>query len=355
MRNSICMMLLLCYFQLAYAALPYVPITFPRDEAAHYKNVPYTFQNLIEWWYLNGKIITDDGKNLSYDVAFFNPAVNQGSILTRPMLHIQVVDLDAKQTFGAAKMYSINEGKISTEKLAIFIENDYSLSQVMQNNKLVYLLNAVGDYKGSKLKVNLILEPTSEPFLINQNGLMPMPNNTNSYYYSIPHFKTTGTIKIQNETYEVSKVPGDSWMDHQWGDFDVQKNGWEWFSIRLDNGLIANIFLNIEYKNNKVVGGLANIRLPSGEYRFIPYNDFSVTRSDYWFDEKESINYPMTFTFNFPQLGLQIRNTAAFPEQEVHGYWEGFCNVAAVYNNQDVKGFSYTELVYATPETKSTS
>jgi predicted secreted hydrolase len=184
---------------------------------------------------------------------------------------------------------------------------------------------------------------------------MPMPNNTNSYYYSIPHFKTTGTMKINSSIYQISKNPGDSWMDHQWGDFNVQANGWEWFSIRLDNGLIANIFLNIEYKNNSVVGGLANIILPSGEKRFISYKDFKVTRDNYWFDQKLSISYPMTFNITFPELALEIKNIAAFPEQELHGYWEGYCNVNAVYNKQDVAGFSYTEIVYDNQTLKLTA
>lgn len=208
------------------------------------------------------------------------------------------------------------------------------------------MLQAAAADNNTNLKLDLMFEPESSKFLINGNGLMPMPNHTNSYYYSIPHFKTTGKITINDKVYQVSLNPGDSWMDHQWGDFSVQYFGWEWFSVRLNNGLIANIFLNIEFNTMKVVNGLASILLPNGEKKYISYEDFTVNRDDYWFDEKLSLSFPMTFSFNFPSLGLSLKNVAAFPAQEVHNYWEGYCDVLGVYNKQDVNGFSYTELVY---------
>lgn len=96
MRKLFFAILLILFSPLAFANLPYFPVSFPRDEGAHYKNVPYSYQRLVEWWYLNGKLTSDDGKNLSYDVAIFNGSVANGRI-TQPMLHIQVVDLDQKK------------------------------------------------------------------------------------------------------------------------------------------------------------------------------------------------------------------------------------------------------------------
>src|SRR5579871_848019 len=90
--------------------LPYIPVNFPRDHAAHYTNVPYSFRHLIEWWYFNGHAYADDGKNISYDVALFNPALNQnGAVITLPILHIQVADLDQKKAYGTARYYSFND------------------------------------------------------------------------------------------------------------------------------------------------------------------------------------------------------------------------------------------------------
>lgn len=351
MHRLLISLILLCS-NITHASLPYHPVIFPRDEGAHYKNIPYSFNQLIEWWYFNGKMTTDEGKNLSYDIAFFNPAMkfSNGTVIARPSLHMQLSDLDNKKNYGIATDYKINTGAVSTEKLDIILDNDYFLQKSTINGKEIYILKAEGHQGNQTLKFNLMLEPKTLPFLINGNGLMSMPNETNSYYYSIPHFATTGSININDATYHINKQAGDSWMDHQWGDFHVQENGWEWFSIRLENGLIANIFLNVEYINNhRVIGGLANIILPSGEKHFISYDNFNITRENFWFDSKLSISYPMTFNIDFPSLGLKIKNVAAFPEQEMHGYWEGYCDVSAIYNQKSVKGFSYTEIVYAEP------
>lgn len=343
---------LLCFCHFTYANLPYYPLTFPRDEAAHYKNVPYPYVLLVEWWYFNGSLTTDEGRHFSYDIAMFNPALQFNGVITKPKLHIQLSDLDNKKSYGAAVDYAPNAGQFAADKLDIQMNNDYTLRKTTLNGKDVYILKAEGKSGETTLKFDLLLEPVSQPLLINGNGLMPMPNDTNSYYYSIPHFTTTGSFTLNETTYQLHKTPGDSWMDHQWGDFNVQANGWEWFSIRLQNGLAANIFLNIDYKNNKVIDGLANLILPSGEKRFIPYKNFIVTRDNYWLDTKLSMNFPLVFNFNFPELGLTINNVAAYPEQEVHGYWEGYCEVSALYNKHEAKGYSYTEIVYRNPTMK---
>lgn len=347
-------LLLFCWtLSLATLNLPYFPIIFPRDHAAHYKNIPYTYRHLIEWWYFNGQAITDDGKSLSYDVAVFLPALNHAdnhrAVITLPILHIQVADLDKKQAYGTSHFYPFLAGNISTNVLDIIINDDFTLREDTQNGKQVFILKAADKNKDSALQLDLVLEPISQPFLINENGLLPMPNNTNTYYYTIPRFKTTGSISINKNIYKINNRPGESWMDHEWGDFLVNDFGWEWFSIRLDNGLIANIFLSVEFKTKSIVGGLANLILPTGEKRYIPYKNFIVTRDNYWHDAKLDTNFPMTFNFNFPELNLELKNVASFPEQEFHGYWEGYCFVDGVYNKAKVKGYSYTEIVYNNP------
>lgn len=349
LRNNKFIFLAIFCMQTCYANLPYYPIQFPRDEAAHNKNIPYSFDRLIEWWYFNGEFTTDEGKHLTYDIAMFNGSKKFIGTVSMPLLHMQVADLDQQQAYGVAIKYSIGTGKFSTTDLNIQVNQDYQLTKTKLNDKVFYVLQAQGTQGNTTIKMNLMLEPTSEPLLINENGLMPMPNNVNSYYYSIPHFTTTGTMQINENTYHINNTPGDSWMDHQWGDFTAQNIGWEWFGIRLQNGLIANIFLDVDYKSNSVIGGLANVILPNGEKRFINYNDMIVTHENDWYDSKLKLNYPTTFHITIPALNLTFDNVAAFATQELNGYWEGYCKVKAVLDQQAVDGFSYTELVYAPP------
>jgi predicted secreted hydrolase len=348
--RRLCVFLLCLITTAAYANFPYYPLSFPRDEGAHTTNIPYKFKTLMEWWYINTKATTDDGKQISFDVAIFNPAASQmGHVISQPMLHLQFSDIENKKSVGTGKRYPLNAGKFSTEKLDITVDKDFEFHQVVKNGKPVYVLKAQGQENDAAIELTLEMTPVSPHFLINGNGLMPMANDTNSYYYSIPHFNTTGSITVNGKQYKITQAPADTWLDHQWGDFNVQQNGWEWFSVRLDNGLIANIFLIVEYQHDTVISGLANIILPSGETKFIPYQDFKVTRENFWYDEKNGMTYPTTFNFDFPTLGLKFNNVAAFAEQEVHGYWEGLCYIDAVYQNKASKGFSYTEIVYRSP------
>jgi len=134
---------LLC--NLSYANLPYFPLNFPRDEAAHYQDIPYTYTNLMEWWYFDGKLTTDDGRNFSYDITFFNPAqMSGGNPLMRQSLHMQIADIDNKKSYGMISNLS-NAVKISTNKLYIIDGNDYLLKKVQQNGKDVYVMKAVAN------------------------------------------------------------------------------------------------------------------------------------------------------------------------------------------------------------------
>lgn len=351
MRKLFITFFLLLIYNVSYANLPYFELSFPRDEGAHHKDVPYTFEMLNEGWYLNGKLTTDKGKHFNYDISLVNLAFrfDENNLLSKAIAAIQITDLDNKKIHGVLIDFIPNVGEFSTDKLNIIIGDDYILQKISENGKDFYILKTKGQVSDTTLDVNLTLEPLSKPFLLNKNGLIPMMNDTNSYYYSIPHFKTSGTIKINKNQYNISKNSSDSWMNHQWGDFDVTSSDWEKFNIRLDNGLVANIILNIEDKHKRVVNGIANIILPSGKKLFISYKDFIIARDNYWLNPKTSISYPMTFNFTFPDLGLQIKNAASFQEQVMFGNWAGDCRVNAIYNKQDVAGFSNTEIVYKNP------
>ena len=55
-----------------------------------------------------------------------------------------------------------------------------------------------------------------------------------SHYYSFTRLATTGTVTIGNEPFDVT---GTSWMDHEFGSADLDKDlvGWDWFSLQLED------------------------------------------------------------------------------------------------------------------------
>ncbi|MCP4974709.1 MAG: hypothetical protein GY931_00990, partial [Maribacter sp.] len=196
-----------------------------------------------------------------------------------------------------------------------------------------------------------------KPFLINGNGIMNMPDGGDSYYYTFPHLKTDGKITLGNETFEIAS--GDSWMEHQWGDFNINEFGWEWFSLRLENKIDANVFIHVD-KNKKVVDAVANFIMPNDERKVLNKDDFSVTaREDIWTYNAEELSdhsginkcfegmtYPQMFVLDFPSVELSATIKSISPLQYGYWYWEGYCNVYAKWKGKKLSGFSYTELYY---------
>lgn len=334
----------------ALANVPYYPVTFPRDEAAHTDNIPYDFKQLMEWWYLNGRLLSDEGKRFGYDVSMLNPSTkSMDQVTNEPTLRIQVSMIDAKKNYNSETSYAPDMRQFSSDNLDIQVNRDYQLKKVYENGEPVYLLKARSHEENPRILIDLKLRPTSEPLLSNRDGYMQRPENTSNYNYTIPRMSTTGTIRINGQEYHISKKMNttDTMMGHQWGDSTSQHYGWEVFNMRLENGLVANIYLDVNSKTHQIVGGIANVVLPDGQKRYIPYNEMKVSRKNYWHDKKSNRNYPLTFVLSIPGIGLELENNALFPEQMVASFWHGFCNVKATYQSKPLKGYSFAELVYA--------
>ena len=122
MKKLTLIFILLILSTVACANFPYCPIPFPRDEAAHYDNIPYDYNTLIEGWYLNGKAVSDDNNNISYNIAMLYPAKRVfGYAVTKPIIHMQVVNINNQKSYGTATEYAVDSGNVSTTKLDITI------------------------------------------------------------------------------------------------------------------------------------------------------------------------------------------------------------------------------------------
>lgn len=88
------------------------------------------------------------------------------------------------------------------------------------------------DLPGYTLDLNL---QTTEPAVLHgDNGVIPFGPLGSSDYYSWTSLLSSGTIIDRGVPV---KVVGLSWMDHQWGAFNLASGaGWDWFSIQLANG-----------------------------------------------------------------------------------------------------------------------
>lgn len=320
-----------------FANLPYYPIQFPRDDAAHHANVPYPIKNLTEWWYYNGKLTTTSGRNFGYFVAVFH-IIPPGKREAESVLMVQLTDIDQQKVYGTTKLYPPKSTTFDTNELNVKLGNDFYL------NKLSSLYNIEQKIKipnAPKIVLNLTLSPSKTPLLINKTGLTDMYDGTNSYYYSNVRMKTEGTLQVGDDIFTVDHAAENSvsWMDHQWGDFVLspQKSRWIWTSVQLDNGIDFSAWELIDPKTGKVVWKIGNIIMPD-DSRFYTNNiDIEPMTRD-----KRS-HYPARYRVSIYPLGLTVKLDSLAPHQDSNGFWEGAHAASGYFDGNKVAGFSYVE------------
>jgi predicted secreted hydrolase len=325
-----------------WANLPYYPIEFPRDEAGHAENVPYQFTKMTEWWYYNGTLTSKTGRKFGYYISF-NSMYHPHPKKMAGLFQIQITDIDKKKVY-AKQLFFLDEKtfSISTQDLNISFGKKLSL---YKKNASYIVEGSVLSEDGVPLDFSLDLtqKPTTDVLLVGGKGLMPMWNNTNSYYYSYTKLKTKGYLKIGKEVFELDPCQSLSWMDHQWGDFIIipGKNQWMWTSIQLKNGLDINLGIILD-DNLKPVNGSASLVVPSKLTPRVFITDLS--KLAYTAEKVQpGQKHPLVYHLSIPFMKLQITSEALVPGQDLNGIWEGVSQVTGTYKDQPITGQSYTE------------
>lgn len=347
MKYVITFFLMLYLTASANAHIPYYPIKFPRDEGAHYDNLPYQYSHMLEWWYMNGRASAEEGKHIGFSVTLVNASQPMGSgHYNTPFLLLHLSDLDEKKIYGLKTNLSFSKHALSTKDVEFDFGDKYQFKKAHEGDKTFYLLKTKFEQGDKSISFDLKMEPIIEPMLIFGYGFGTVIDDMDTYYYAQPKFFISGTFGLNGKIYHIKQDSGEVWLDRQWGDFTMPPFGWEFFSVRFDNGMIGSFFTSIDTRDHHIVTSGAHIVMPDGENKIVHSEDMIIERNEYWHDEKNGFYYPTTVTIRIPSLGLVVHNSAAFKEQDALGYWEGYCEVTANYLGQALNGFSYTEFMF---------
>lgn len=324
----------------AWANFPYHPIQLPQDDRAHYENVPYPISNITEWWYYNGKLTTKNGRHFGYYLTYFYMQKNfHGHQFTLPVVQMQLTDIDNKKVYGKqVEFFDKKKFAISSEKLDLTYGTDFSL----QKDKNTYLVNAtIHPHKEPDVHFSLQLTPTRSPLLASKTGLIDMRNNTNSYYYSFTNLTTQGSIRIGDETLDIDPTQSLSWMDHQWGDFVLDRSyQWMWASIQLKNGLEMDLAAAVDPKTKNPIPVWANIIMPDDSRVYLTEKkDFSYTNHGV----PNGLKHPVSYDLTIPSIDLKLHMNAYASGQDVTGVWEGISTVEGTYKGKPITGQATTE------------
>jgi len=316
-------------------------IKFPEDELAH--------DCIIEWWYINGHLLGDDGNRYSFMDCLFKAKVKEVEIpflskiplKTMYFSHSIISDIDSKKFYPTIDYLSIVSRDSFTKPL-LFVNytnpifmNGY-VNSVIEETELF-------NYHIKTEDMDLTMKSMKEPLLEGGTGFVNL-GSKGSYYYSLTNLKTEGVIKVGDRNVKVS---GKSWIDHQWADVKYSKDQWTWFSIQLDNDTEMVCYEYTDVKtNNKSY--LASISRSNGMQEHTE-EVIIAPLTKKWTSPKTKNTYVLSWRIEVPSWNMWFEVESMIDDQEmVFGtinYWEGPLSVHGEIDKKPVKGHGFMELL----------
>ena len=315
---------------------------FPRDHGPHPE-----FRN--EWWYFTGNLDSDEGERFGYELTIFRfsltaePIESDSDFRTNQIYiaHLAVTDV-AGDRFLVDERYSRGAAGLAgaqAEPFKVWID-DWTVGDLRDGT---WRLTASADAFG----VDLVLRPEKQPVLNGKDGLSQKSDDADnaSYYYSITHLDTRGSIRVGEET---RAVTGASWLDREWSSSALAPDqvGWDWFALQLEDQTEI-MFYGLRKQDGTVDRNSAGTLVrQDGSSRYLAFEDVEVRVIDTW-DSPAGGRYPAQWTLRIPSENLELEVTPVMNDQELFTtvrYWEGAVDVAGRRNGEAIRGRGYVEL-----------
>jgi predicted secreted hydrolase len=324
--------------------------SFPRDHGAHEK-----FRT--EWWYYTGQVTTKDGRPFGYELTFFRRGMPREQTKTLPskwavshlyLAHFAISDLSKGRFHYTDKMSRAGLGKAgaASDRLQVWIDH-WSAEAPLAAPGTQVLKAADGD-----LAIQLTVSSGKPPVVHGINGISrkgPVTGQA-SHYYSFTRLATTGTLTVGNESFEVS---GTSWMDHEFGSADLDKDlvGWDWFCLQLDDQreLMFYRLRRADGSTDPASSGTLIDRDGRGHHLLL--GDFMLEPTSYWTSPTSKARYPQRWRLTVPSQQLSLELIPRMAEQELSPkrstqitYWEGAIETTGTAQGKPIHGQGYMEL-----------
>lgn len=223
----------------------------PEDQRLHLDSL-YQTTDYIGWLYFTGTVRDQTSDALyGYEFNIFQSWVEElGGFVYKTDIAISDVE---GQKFHFDSLFSFEEGSVRFDSTRMelvweFLDEDLTIRHWEQTD--VWEIQAVsGKETGEQFAIDLRLDNIQQDYYpetadgIIKMGEKPEGDESNmlglSYYYTHPNLNTAGTLTIGEKQIEVY---GSTWYDHQWGNFARCPTNWDWFSLRLDDGLQMMLF-----------------------------------------------------------------------------------------------------------------
>lgn len=352
-----------------------IPFSFPKDHGQHK-------QFGTEWWYLSGRLSSNDETEWAYHFTIFRRAFEKWSHLALVGLAIKAKSIRNIALFkrAFARMLESQDlrcigvdgyvGHLSItnvkEKDFVFFERGGTsllrLAGANENSLRVWVKGwKLEEHKGilhldaerNDFGIELDMFPMKPPILNGNQGLSikgPNPGEA-SYHYSLASLQTTGNLKWRGKRQE---VVGASFMDREFGTSILPRSirGWDWFGLILENNHEIMISLIRNSDGSMAVTSSGTVVFPDGAWQCFDAVVLQVKVVESWTSLATGANYPIHWIVRVEPMNLELEIRALVIDHELVSatsttinYWEGPVSVSGSMNGLKVEGHGHVELV----------
>ena len=324
------------------AAQPDYVWSFPRDHWAHPRY-------RTEWWYFTGIVAdsADSSRRFGYQFTFFRVGLTPDSLpwhsiwSTRALImgHASISDLRTGRHVFSEVLFRPNGllGGFGAPGDSLVA---WSRAPYGTDARWTLAWNGSGfdvSMRDAAQRIAFALSTASSRPLVFEgpNGFSRKGSGPTaaSLYYSFTRLGTEGTLELNGERLSLT---GESWMDKEFGSnqLDNDQTGWDWFSLRLDDGRDVMLYRLRSERDEDVVRG--TIVGADGRPRYVEGSSWAPEVTQHWHSDTTGADYPARWRLRIPDATLDVEIVPLLAEQEnvsalVPGlfYWEGAVEVRA--------------------------
>ena len=330
-------------------ALPSKTLAFPRDRGSH-----PDFKT--EWWYITGHA-TSGGREFGFQLTFFRSRVDSTQAMASKFAakqllfaHAAITDVQGKKLW--------HDQRISRDGFGVATSSELDMNIKLRD----WTLRADGSRYTAELPavdfgLSLQFNETQAVLLQGKNGLSRKgPDEKQaSYYYSQPHLATTGKLRLQGQTVDVT---GSAWLDHEWSQELLAPGvvGWDWIGMNLTDGSALTAFRlrgKDGAKDSAALWDGGSFRTASGALYIFSRGEVIFKPTRFWKSPLTQTTYPVEWIVRTPADFYTVK--AVIDNQELDSrqstgaiYWEGLSELLS--SNGQTVGRGYLEMTgYSKP------
>ncbi|MDO6705421.1 lipocalin-like domain-containing protein [Photobacterium sp. 1_MG-2023] len=304
---------------------------FPADHLSH-----PNFRT--EWWYLTANLATEQGEWLAVQWTLFRNASRPVSLVNpesgwqspqRYMAHVVVTKADQRYQAERFARGGIGQAGVQGQPFTLWLDNWRWQAEGSAP------FPAQLSFQDQDMAVRLDMHNRGSIVLQGQQGYSqkdPADPALASYYYSMPFVRLRGDIVLAGQRYQVS---GNGWFDREWSSqpLSAHQQGWDWFSIHLDDGRALMLYqLRSQLHPAHVFGSLSQ---PDGQTEIISPQEASLTPIQT--ADIAGRDFPVRWRIQIPSQHMALEVQAKRTDQLlpfIFPYWEGPVAVSGSHTGQ---------------------